>query len=133
MGSARPLPVDDDRDTGGFWEAARRRELVVRACRSCGAVLHMPTARCGYCGSWDGHWKPVAPTGRLHSWTNVVHQVHEAFEVPYTVVLVELDDAPDARLVGYLPGTPELRPDQAMAVDWQELEDGVVLPQWRPA
>ena len=34
---ARTLPVADDLDTGGFWAAARRHELVVRACTGCGA------------------------------------------------------------------------------------------------
>ena len=26
----RLLPIDDDPDTAGFWDAAKRRELVVR-------------------------------------------------------------------------------------------------------
>ena len=47
----RPLPVDDDIDTAGFFEAARRGELVVRACDRCGAVLHVPRAYCRTCGS----------------------------------------------------------------------------------
>jgi uncharacterized OB-fold protein len=128
----RLLPVDDDRDTGGFFDAARRGELSVRVCDGCGAVLHMPRAYCHSCGSWDGHWQPVAGTGSLYSWTTVEHQVHAAFPVPYTVVLVELDDVP-ARLMGYLPGAPHLRQGQAMHVWFEHLDDGVVLPQWKPA
>jgi hypothetical protein len=38
------LPVVDDRDTGGFFEAARRGVLAVRRCSGCDAVLHMPRA-----------------------------------------------------------------------------------------
>jgi hypothetical protein len=52
--------------------------------------------------------------------------------VPYTVVLVELDDVA-ARFVGHLPGRPELTPGQPMRVWFEELDEGAVLPQWAPA
>jgi uncharacterized protein len=130
--AARLLPVVDDVDTGGFFEAAQRGELVVRRCEGCGAVLHLPRAYCHACGSWDGRWAPVAGTGTLHSWTVVEHQVHPAYPAPYTVVLVQLDDVA-ARLVGWLPGRPELAPGQPMRVWFETVDDGVVLPQWAPA
>jgi uncharacterized protein len=128
----RVLPAEDDRDTAGFWEAARRRQLVVRVCDSCGTVLHMPRAYCNHCGSWTGSWKSVSGMGRLHSWTTVTHQVHPSFPVPYTILLVQLDDEPSVRYVGNLPGAPELHEGQALEVWFEELEDGVTIPQWRP-
>ena len=72
----------------------------------CAAVLHMPRAYCHTCGSWKSRWEPGRGRGRLYSWTTVEHQVHPAFPVPYTVVLVELDDHPGVRLIGYLRGAP---------------------------
>ena len=78
-------------------------------CNGCDAVLHVPVAYCHRCGSWDTRWQVVAGTGRLYSWTVVAHQVHPAYPVPYTIVLVELDDHPEARLVGQLPGPPGAR------------------------
>jgi uncharacterized OB-fold protein len=131
MSAVRPRPVDDDLDTGGFFEAARRGELVVRVCDGCGAVLHMPRAYCHTCGSWQGHWQPVSGRGHVYSWTTAEHQVHPAFPVPDTIVLVQLDDVP-ARLVGYVPGAPDLTEGQPMEVWFEMLEDGVVVPQWRP-
>jgi uncharacterized protein len=128
----RPVPVTDDRDTGGYFEAAARGELVVRACSSCGRTLHLPRAYCSSCGSWAGEWREVAPRGTLYSWTVAAHAVHPAFPAPYTIVLVALDDAPGARLVGYLPGTPELAAGQPMEAWFETLGDGTVLPQWRP-
>jgi hypothetical protein len=130
--SSRLLPVDDDRDTAGFFEAARRNQLAIRVCDGCGAVLHMPRAYCRTCGSWEGHWEPATGRGRVYSWTVVEHQVHPAFPVPYTVVLVQLDDMP-ARVVGYLPGVPDLEEGQPMQVWFETLDDGVVLPQWKRA
>ncbi len=131
--ATRLVPVDDDRDTAGFWEAARRHELVVHACDHCGTVLHLPRAYCHTCGSWDGHWQVVTGHGHLYSWTTVEHQVHPAYPVPYTIVLVELDDAAGTRLVGSLPGAPHLVEGQPMTVWFEELDDGVVVPQWAPA
>ena len=130
MAPARLLPVVDDLDTGGFFEAARRHELAIRRCNGCDAVLHMPRMYCYTCGSWEGRWAPVTGTGTVYSWTVVEHQVHPAFPVPHTVVLVALDEVP-ARLVGYLPGAPELTAGDPVEVWFDDLGDGVVLPQWR--
>ncbi|MGY1739424.1 MULTISPECIES: Zn-ribbon domain-containing OB-fold protein [unclassified Blastococcus] len=131
MTDARLSPVDDDLDTGPFFQAARRGELVVQRCDRCDAVLHVPRARCHTCGSWDTRWQPVSGRATLLTWTGVAHQVHPAYPPPYTVVLVELDDC-GAHLVGSVPGTPSLRAGQPMEVWFDELPDGVVLPNWRP-
>ena len=77
-------------------------------------------------------WKSVAPKGHLYSWTVAEHPVHPAFPVPYTVVLVDVDEAPGARLLGYLPGTPDLVDGQQMEAWFEDAGEGVVLPQWRP-
>ncbi|HKN38426.1 MAG TPA: OB-fold domain-containing protein [Acidimicrobiia bacterium] len=129
---ARLLPETADPDTGGFFAAAAREELAVCGCAACGAVIHPPRAYCAECGCWETVWRSVSGRGRLYSWTTVEHQTHRAFPVPYTLVLVELDDAP-ARLVGYLPGRPELAAGMPMRVWFEPLdEDGTRLPQWRP-
>jgi uncharacterized OB-fold protein len=128
----RIRPVTDDHDTGGFWEAARRGELVVRRCDRCAAILHVPVAYCHQCDSWETSWVPVRGAGRLVSWTTAEHEVHPAYPVPYTVVLVELVDHPGVRFVGYLAGAPQLTDGQAMAVRFEGLDDDVVLPQWEP-
>ena len=88
----------------------------MRACASCGAFLHLPRAYCRTCGSFDGRWQTVAGRGRLHSWTVVEHQVHPAYPVPYTIVLVDVDDAPGVRYVGSIPGRPDLVDGMAMRV-----------------
>jgi uncharacterized protein len=124
------LPVDDDLDTGPFFAAARRGELMIQRCNGCDAVLHMPRAYCRECGSWDTRWQPVSGRASLYSWTVVAHQVHPAYPAPYTVVLVKLDDC-GANLVGSLPGTPELQIGQPMEV-WFEDVGGVVRPNWQP-
>ena len=100
-------------------------------CNGCDAVLHMPKAYCHHCNSWDGRWQDVAGTGTVYSWTVVEHQVHPAFPVPYTVVLVELDDYPQARLIGQLAGKRDLQVGQHLEVWFEELANGVAIPNWR--
>jgi len=50
----------------------------------------------------------AARTGTVHSFTVVHHSVADALDavVPYTVVLVSLDAAPQLRVVGNLVGGP---------------------------
>lgn len=126
------LPVTDDVDTAGFWAAAREHRLVIRWCRGCGAWLHLPRAYCPRCHTFGDDWRDVEGRGRLYSWTTVEHQVHPGHPTPYTVVLVELDDVPEVRLLGSLPGRPALVAGMPMVARYEEI-DGAVLPQWSPA
>lgn len=127
-----PLPVTNDPDTAGFWLAAQRGEVAVCVCANCGVVLHLPRAYCHVCRSWATEWKVVAPTARLVSWTVAEHQVHAAFPVPYTFVLVELEDAPGVRLGGYIAGRPALSVGMAMRPDFVRIPDEVTLVNWLP-
>ena len=62
----------------------------------------------------------------------VEHQVHRAFPVPYTLMLVELDEAPGVRLAGYLVRRPDLRAALPMRADFVAPADGVTLVNWVP-
>lgn len=131
--SAKPMvPNTTDRETRGFFEAAAKGKLVYRACKDCNHALHPPTAHCPYCGGWNTDWREAKGTGRLHSWTQVIHQIHPAYPTPYTLLVVELDDAPEVRLMGRMDGQPALSAGQAMQVWFEEQPGGVVLPQWKP-
>lgn len=130
--AGRPPPVTDDPDTSGFWEAARRGELAIRACSDCAHVLHLPKGYCDACGSWNTEWQVVAPTGTLYSWTTTERELRPGFEPPYTVVLVDLDDAPNTRLAGLLDGRPELRIGMPMRMVFEPIDADTVLPQWEP-
>lgn len=128
----RPVPAPDD-ETAGFFEAARRHQLAIRVCSRCGATLHLPRSWCSRCRAGDTEWRTVSGRARLYSWTAVHQGVHPAFETPYTVVLVELEDHPEVRLAGMLPGEPALEAGMAMDVTFEDLDGDVTLPQFVPA
>jgi hypothetical protein len=131
--SKAPLPVLDDRETAPFFAAAAESRLVFRGCVACGRGIHPPSAHCPYCGGWDTRWREAAGTGKVHTWTVVTHPIHPGFETPYTLVVVELGDAADVRLVGRLEGRVALAPGQPMRVWFEPMEGGGALPQWRVA
>jgi len=129
----RPNPVIDDPDTGGFFAAAGEGRLVVRSCQQCGRALHLPRSYCHLCDSFDVEWRTVSGSASLYSWTVTEREISPAFPVPYTVVVVALDDEPNVHLIGDLPGRPSLHAGMPMRVRFDRLPSGAVLPQWEPA
>lgn len=127
------IPNVTDRETGGFFSAASEGRLVYRSCLDCGRANHPPVPHCPHCGSVNITWSDAAGTGKLHAWTTVTHQVHPDYPVPYTVVIVALDDAPGVRMVGRIDGAPELMMGQPMQAWFETLPENIVLPQWRAA
>jgi uncharacterized protein len=103
----QPFP---DVDSEGFWAATHRGELAICRCQECGTWMHPPFERCRVCGGAT-EFETVSGAGHIHSFI-VMHRasVPGLPEVPYALVLVELDDAPGIRLTGVLA---DARPDEA--------------------
>src|SRR5262249_8792655 len=133
MRVTRLVPTSEDADTGPYWQAAREHRLTIAKCSRCDKTLHLPRQHCDRCHSTDIAWREVAGRGSLYSWTTTWHPTEPSFEVPYTVVLVDLVDEPEVRLVGSIPGAPTLEPGMPMRVVFEDVPGAnAVLPQWRP-
>jgi uncharacterized OB-fold protein len=130
------LPVDDDPDTAGFFDAAHHGHLALRRCDDCLAIVHMPCDHCRRCGSWNVAWAEIDATATLYSWTTVAHQVHPGYPVPYTIIVVELVAEPGVHLVGRIAGAPQLTAGEPMEFWIDALTSGngevVRMPNWRP-
>jgi uncharacterized OB-fold protein len=125
-----PVPVAGDHDTAGFFEAAQRGYIAICFCAGCGATLHLPRPHCSACGISKPVWRDVAPFATVYSWTVIRHAVMPAFAVPYTVALVELDAVPGVRLLAHFDGVPEFSPITRVRARFDDVRDGVVVPQW---
>ena len=130
-----PLPAITD-DTRPFWDSCRRHELVVQRCTACDTFRHPPTPVCWRCRSFAHAWVPVSGRGTIFSWA-VVHRAflpELAEEVPYTVVVVALDDAPGVRLLSNLVGAEpaELRVGLPVEVVFEDVSPEVTVPRFRP-
>ena len=129
-----PAPAVTD-DTRPFWDACRRRELAVQRCAECGTFRHPPTPVCWHCRSFRHEWTRLSGRGTVFSYA-VVHRAflpELAEAVPYTVVVVSLDDAPGVRLVSNLVGAApgELRVGLPVEVLFEDVSPEVTLPRFR--
>jgi uncharacterized protein len=118
-----------------FWEAARRHELMVQRCKDCGGFQFGPEWICHRCRSVNLGWHRVSGRGRVYSWERVWHPVHPALKdaCPYMVVLVELPDADNVRMVGNLAGDPraELPIGATVEAVFEDHTEGHTLVQWK--
>jgi uncharacterized OB-fold protein len=109
-GYDKPLP----RPTGidhAYWDGLKAHELRVQRCDECGVLQWYPREMCSACSSFALSWTTVDPRGTVYSYTTQHHPTGSKFdgEIPYTVAVVQLEEAPEINLVGRLVGVP---PDQ---------------------
>ena len=99
---ARPIPQADEASRE-FYEGARRHELMLMRCRSCGACRLPSRPRCPDCWSMDTEWVRASGYGTLYSF-GVMHQKFPGFgdEGPYNYAMIELDEGP--RMVSNIVG-----------------------------
>ena len=107
------VPDPEDALSRGFWEAARAGRLVVQQCQACEAVQHPPEVLCHACHSFELGWKDVSGGATVYSFTRAVHPPNALLRQrgPYNVVLLELDDYPEIRMLGERVGRGRRRSD----------------------
>jgi len=132
----RPIPVPNDW-TRPFWDAARRGELALQRCQRCGHFQHPPYPTCVNCISTELAFEPVRGEGAIYAYTIMYHSGDKRFApaVPYASIIVELDAAPGAFLVGNLLDAPytAAKVGARVQVVFERLDDEIVLPQFRLA
>lgn len=77
-----------------FWEGCERGELRVQACQDCGRKQFYPRIFCVNCGSRNLRWEAVSGKGQVASFTVVRRGISSAYEAPYVVALVDLEEGP---------------------------------------
>jgi uncharacterized OB-fold protein len=117
-----------------FYDAAREGRLMVQRCVGCGALRFPAYEICSKCNSTRSEWVQVSGRGTVYSF-NIMHQLYHpgfATEVPYAVVVVELDEGCKfiSNLLGVKPH--EIKCGMAVEVAFEKLSDSVSLPKFRP-
>ena len=79
-----------------FFERCAGGALHLQRCSSCLTFRHPPRYYCPSCFSKDWHWEPATGAGTVASWVTTHYTVDRGWvdEVPYTNVVVELDEGP---------------------------------------
>jgi uncharacterized OB-fold protein len=92
-----------------FWSGLATGVVRLPRCTRCGTWRAPGQVLCRACRSFATAWEQVQPTGHVFTWA----RTHRAFmseldaEVPYTTVLVELDEC-RVRLLGLLRGATDV-------------------------
>ncbi len=132
-GMPLPAPMPDGLDAA-FWEGTKQHKLLVQRCNACRTFQFGPEWICHRCRSGDVGWHECSGHGKVYAFERVWHPVHRALKErgPYVVVLVELPDAGNVRMVGNLLGDPhqDVKIGDAVNVAWEDHTD-VTLVQWQ--
>ena len=127
-----PLPGPDDQ---AFWEGAKRHELLIQRCTGCGALRFWGRPMCSQCQSFDSEAVHASGRGTIWSFTTTYHGWSRAWReaVPYTVVVVQLDEGPrmTSNLVDADPETIQV--GQPVEVVFDDVTPEVTLPKFRLA
>lgn len=131
-GYQKPLPFPTQ-DTKEYWEGCKHHQLLIQRCRNCGAFRFYPRPMCPNCNSMDNEWAEAKGKGKVYSWTVAVQQFHPAFEVPYIVAIVELEEG--VRIItNILECQPaELYVGMPVVVVFEDVTEEITLPKFKPS
>jgi uncharacterized OB-fold protein len=136
---AQALPGEQVRITTNavtepFWTAAQQGRLVAPRCAACGTFRLPPTPFCPDCQSTGIDWVELSGRATVFSFS-VVHGFPGLPDITLVPVILDLPDAPGARLVSNVVGVDpaEVRIGMELEVSFMPIADGWALPIFRPA
>jgi len=125
-----PRPTELSRP---HWEGCRAGALLVQRCRDCGAYVFIPQPVCTACFGPRLDWVRSSGRGTVYSFTRVYRPPRPAFEVPYVVAIVELEEGwymlsniVDCDVDDVAVGMP-------VEVSFRPMSEEISLPMFRPA
>lgn len=112
------------------WDGCARGELLVQCCADCGRRVFPPQPVCTACFSERVGWERSSGRGLIYSFTVVHRPPRPEFEVPYVIVIVELEEG-----WHMLSNLLDCDPDAVAVGDPVEVSfetrAGMVLPMFR--
>ena len=116
-----------------FFDGAKAGRLMLQKCGECGTLRFPAHESCSKCNSTKSSWVPVSGRGEVFSF-NIMHQVYHpgfAAEVPYAVVVVELEEGCKfvSNLIGIKPH--DIKCGMPVEVMFEKLNDEVSIPKFR--
>ncbi|MQF82584.1 hypothetical protein FIM02_00230 [SAR202 cluster bacterium AD-802-E10_MRT_200m] len=134
---SRPMPIVTP-FTQPYWDGALSGKLMIQRCNHCKSYYHPPVSSCAKCvGEEEAalEFEVVSGRGTVYSHTLIRDTRIKGFEdiMPYTVVMVELEEQP--RLIHYanMPQTEadEITVGASVEVIFIDIGDGIKLPDFK--
>ena len=137
-GLPTPVPMNDGLDKP-YWDGLLEDKIMVQRCSDCGTWQWGPEWICHNCNSFNMEWTEIEGEGTIYSWERPWHPVHGALKDhgPYLVVLVELPQAGNVRMIGNLLGDPSqevtIGAKVEAVIERHDGEQPFALVQWQVA
>lgn len=116
--------------TAPFWEAARKRRLVMQYCTVARKFQHYPRPVSIYTGRKTIEWRAVEGDGFIYAFT-VTRRGPPAFRgrEPYIIATIELDEGVRLMSNVVVDGShPEISIGSRVKLYWSPMEDGFNFP-----
>ena len=127
-----PLPIITTTEKG-FWEGARRNELMVYQCVNCGAYYY-PPMDCIACDSPKMEWTKASGLGKVYTFVVYHMAYHPAWKdrIPYNVAWIELEEGP--LLMSNIIGckNEDIRVGMPVEVVFDNVTEEITLPKFKP-
>ncbi len=109
-------------------DGCRLGELRLQHCSGCGCFQFYPRIMCATCSGRKLEWVVASGRGRVRSFTVVRRAISPAYEAPYVVALIELEEGPTlmSHVVDCAP--EEVRVDAPVRVAFERWSETVSLP-----
>ena len=128
-------------DTRPFWEGCKRHELLIQRCSDCGTFRHPPRPMCHKCNSMNAEWVEVTK-GIVYSYL-VLRKFGPPYiappgfegDLPMAVVLVELPEAENIRMISNVVGcdVESIKIGMPLEVVFDDVTEEITLPKFKPA
>jgi uncharacterized OB-fold protein len=121
-----------NRDNKAFWDGIDADQLLIQRCTKCD-TLRLPFGPgCNNCASLEWDTVESAGNGTIYSHVTMHYPKFEAFDMPYAVALIELDEG--VRTLSNIVGIPhdEVRIGMRVKLEFVEHDPGLKLPVFRP-
>lgn len=126
----RPRPVIN-RDNAGFWDGVAEHRLLIQRCAGCGALRFPWLPGCASCGSPQWDTVEASGAGTVYSYVVMHHPPFPAFDPPYAVGLIELEEG--VRMVSNVVGVPydKVRIGMPVQLEFLRVDKELELPVFR--
>ena len=117
-----------------FWAGLRERRLRLPRCAQCRAWIYPIASVCYECGVSElPTWEEASGLGTISSWVVYHRAFHPAFQPPYAVIQVDLDEG--IRLISnpVNMGLDELRSGIRVRAFYDDVAGDLTLLKFEPA
>jgi uncharacterized OB-fold protein len=133
--AVRPKPAPDTMSEP-FWKAVAKQKLEVQRCENCLRYQHPPKPFCFTCHSEAVSFVEISGKGVVYSYTETSSGARHPYwqeQSPYLTGTVELDEQDGLFMASNFPDSrlEDLRIGKRVKVEFQKLDDGSYLPQFR--